>query len=799
MKPFRVVLGITVMLVCACDTGGVRVAGIEGGGAPSPSGSGIVGNGQITGLGSILVGGVEYSLDQANITIDGRPGTAVDLAVGQVVTFTGILATENTHGQALTVSHQTDISGPIDTVDPTGASITVLGQKVSVDPDLALVVGKTVAISGFRDAQGTWLARRVVPAAAQQTLIVTGSIDHLDPNAKTFTIGDLAVDYNAAPIAGLPNGLANGDVVRITGAARNTSGVLVASTITRQNPALPGNTGDAAFVEGWVTRFASTEDFDVNGHHVISSSVTPDPNPLGLNKFVQVNGTRRQDGGVEGQATIVQLVRAGRVAERWSYPLAFGWQGTFGSVVVDGAAGSDTDIKSGDVVTLDGEETLDNWPLPDRARTTKLLHIVAGPVDSLDPAHGRLVVMGQPVFVTGFSCTNIVGDVDLEQTLKQLQPGERVTVSGHDSRAGEIFATRITRVPSAPLLVSGYAQGLDGSRSQFTLNALTIDYGQAQLTGFPSDAPLSGDHVVVYADRPPVSGVLTATLLKRVPETVAGRPGADAFFEGLITRWTSASDFDVDGHRVSFSDVTSCDVSAIGLNDHVSVSGLLDAQGILRSLESTPQYSCPFLVQFDEVTLTGPIDVIDPAHGTLTILGFVVQTNMVTRITHDDGSGTARISLLDLQPGAFIRVHGLAGSFAGSIIASAIDVGAIIPVTAGIGVVDTLAYTLQAPAVVVAKRAIPTDASTNFQVTSSRVPNGLTSSSASPSAWFFSGDWQSHCNLSLPYAGSVRLTLNRGVDGAWLATDVEANGHRPCPDSDDDRPARQIKALCASR
>ena len=109
---------------------------------------------------------------------------------------------------------------------------------------------------------------------------------------------------------------------------------------------------------------------------------------------MQVNGTRRQDGGVEGQATIVQLVRAGRVAERWSYPLAFGWQGTFGSVLVDGAAGSDTDIKNGDVVTLDGEETLDNWPLPDRARTTKLLHIVAGPGTRSTP-HSRLVVVGQ--------------------------------------------------------------------------------------------------------------------------------------------------------------------------------------------------------------------------------------------------------------------------------------------------------------------------------------------------------------------------------------------------------------------
>ena len=802
MKRLRIALMGVVMLVSACG-GDDPVAGIEGTGlGPTPSAA-IVGNGQITGIGSIFVGGVEYSLDNATISIDGHPGTAADLAVGQVVTFQGTLGNDQTHGQAVTVTSQTDIAGQIDAVDSSGTNITVLGQKIFVDPALTLSVGTTVAISGFRDALGVWTARRLGPAPAALPLIVTGSIDNLSSDAKTFTVTGLSVDYSNATIAGLPNGPANGEVVRITGSGRSTGGVLMAATVTGQNPALPGTSGDAAFVEGWITRFASAQDFDVNGHHIVSSSatkVTPDQSSVALNRFAMVNGTRTQDGGVDAQTTVVEVVRSGMVAHSRNVWGAFRWQysdqdrlGNFGSVVVDGAMGTDADIQVGDVVTLDGEEALNpvqNW-LHDNARRTELRHIIAGPVDSVDLGHGRLVVMGQPVFTQGFSCTNTAGDQDLAQSLLQLQPGDRVTVSGHDSRAGDVLATRINHNAAASLLVSGYVTGLDVSRSRFTLNALTIDYSQAQLLSFPSNAPLPGDHVVAFANQPPLSGMLTATRLKRVSEFLIGPANADAWVEGLITRWVSVSDFDVDGHRISLDATASCDSLSLGLNAHVVLSASLDEQGIVRK-GSSDSFFCPMLVQPQEITLTGPIDAIDLANGALTLLGFTVQTNMLTRISNDSATGPLPMQLADLRPGAFISVQAVAGTLAGSVIASAIDAG--VPPTAGIGQVDTVAYTLAAPAIVVAGLAIPTNASTTYNVTYGVGQHQLTP--GTPAARFFSGDWQGHCYRRFTYAGSVHLTLDHAAGGTWLVTHAEAAGAGPCPD---DTPAPQsARALCES-
>jgi hypothetical protein len=508
---------------------------------------------------------------------------------------------------------------------------------------------------------------------------------------------------------------------------------------------------------------------------------------LQLNRFVQVNGKRLQDGGVEGQATVVEYARSGMLASPSARAAWWAFRrGSFGSVSVDRVSGSESDIQDGDVVSTDGEDVFGSDGFTVRARTTQLQHVIAGPVDSVDIGHGRLVVMGLPVFIKGFSCTHWFGDLDLAQTLTQLHPGDLVTVSGHSSRAGDILATRINRVPTAPLLVSGFVQALDTSRSQFTLSALTIDYGQAQLMDFPSAAPLPGDHVVAWADHPPVHGVLTATRLKHVSEFMTGKPGADAWMEGLITRWVSLSDFDVDGRRVSLIDAPDeCGVPSFQLNELVVLGGTLDKQGIVQGLvPGSTGFFCPRHTLVREITLTGPIDAIDVDQGALTMFGFAVQTNIITRITKDGGSAPNPILLADLQAGAFISVHGLAGGMTGSIIASAIDASA--PLTAGIGQIETGAYTLTNPAIVVAGLSIPTNSSTTFKVTSSRQPYP----SDSPATWFFSGRWQNRCNKRPPYPGVVHLTLDRGANGAWLATDAEATEvPSGCPDASDDPPA----------
>jgi hypothetical protein len=111
------------------DPPGSGSSGIEGTGSPRS----IVSNGAISGLGSIIVEGVEYALDTATITVDGQPGTAADLVVGEVVTLTATAGSDTAHANAVSVTYDTDIQGPIEAVSNNGSHLTILGQLVDLD------------------------------------------------------------------------------------------------------------------------------------------------------------------------------------------------------------------------------------------------------------------------------------------------------------------------------------------------------------------------------------------------------------------------------------------------------------------------------------------------------------------------------------------------------------------------------------------------------------------------------------------------------------------------------------------
>jgi hypothetical protein len=310
------------------DPPGSGTGGIEGTGV----GRSIVSNGVITGLGSIIVEGVEYALDTSGIegtglnttiTVDGQPGTAADLVVGEVVTLTATAGSDTAHASATAVTFNTDIAGPVDALTPEG--IIVLGQQVNLDPRAPWQVGDNVAISGFRRASGAWSARRVV-AAVVPPYIVTGLIGVTDTQAQTFTINGLTVSYAGAVLTGLATGPNTGLPVRVKGRVRTAAGVLEADSVIAIDPALPGQTGDSALIEGWVTQFGSWQDFAVNGHHVTTTASTSF-DPVGqLTKdsfadlFVSVWGTRAADGGVSAlgvtlcNVPAVGIARSGHTA-----------------------------------------------------------------------------------------------------------------------------------------------------------------------------------------------------------------------------------------------------------------------------------------------------------------------------------------------------------------------------------------------------------------------------------------------------------------------------------------------------
>jgi hypothetical protein len=302
-------LAFAAMALAACGGSGTQTAGIDRGGVTTP----VSVVGPITGFGSIVVNGVHYNVDNASVVVDGNPATASDLALGQLVTVVGERDASGSTGTANQVLFQTNVRGPIATLNTAASEITVLGQTViagsSTVFDLAgvpdsfgsLRVGDLVAVSGFVSAQGAIEATRIQSVTAGSGLLAFGVVSNLDTALLHFNLGTLVVDYSQASlIEGFASGgPSNGDHVLVRGMSTAPSGALLASEVRRAEDQEPA-AGHEAEVEGLITRFASATDFDVSGRPVTTTSSTTfqggAPGGLALNVKVEVEGTVNASG-----------------------------------------------------------------------------------------------------------------------------------------------------------------------------------------------------------------------------------------------------------------------------------------------------------------------------------------------------------------------------------------------------------------------------------------------------------------------------------------------------------------------
>ena len=305
-------IGLTVlvaMTLTACGGGGEQTAGIDARGNPVVVG--VVSKGTISGFGSVIVNGVRYDTNTAAFDIDGSDGVQADLSVGDVVTIRGTVNDDGTSPTASLVTFDDAVEGPIEAIDLGTNTITVLGQIVRIDADTSfddsispasidgLNVSDIVEVSGFVLADGSISATRIEPKPAGGEFEVTGQVSNL--TATTFDINALTVDFSAAQLDNFPNGTPEeGQRVEAKGTSLGAGGELQATRVEFKGTGLGGNDGDAAEIEGFITRFVSATDFDVEGIPVTTTGSTSFVNgtaaDLGLNRKVEVEGSLNASG-----------------------------------------------------------------------------------------------------------------------------------------------------------------------------------------------------------------------------------------------------------------------------------------------------------------------------------------------------------------------------------------------------------------------------------------------------------------------------------------------------------------------
>jgi len=295
MKQSALLISIITCGLFACGGGG-------GGGTASNSGSISTGGGtsttptavnitqgMVTGFGSVIVNGVHYDVKSADIQVDGNTQVESDLNVGQMVRISGSVNADGIHGTATKLEAETQVRGPITSIDLTTGIIVVLGQSILINGDTffengmtaaSLAVADVVKVSSYTDANGNLIATRIEVKTGTEAkdFILSGSVTNLDTAAMTFTLNGTSVDYSKATLTNLPNNtISNGLGVSVHGTLVNnifvvSGNVRLSALDVKHDTALDNNTNIEA--GGLVTNLVANTSFTLNTTTVLFSATT---------------------------------------------------------------------------------------------------------------------------------------------------------------------------------------------------------------------------------------------------------------------------------------------------------------------------------------------------------------------------------------------------------------------------------------------------------------------------------------------------------------------------------------------
>jgi hypothetical protein len=295
--------------------------GIDGtGGPPSGTASRSVSVGVITSNNeAISVNGINYNTENTEIIIDGEniSGNTSAFSVGEIIAVEGNINEDQTTGTAERIIKNTNLRGPISSINTEEETLVVLEQQIIINDDTilgntitslnGLNVGDMIQVSGFPLANGDLSSTRI-EESSNTNYSILGEVTLLNLLENKFSINDLRIDFSGISA---PSGLANNMVVEVRGAMLNDDGELVATEIRIISSLLSGDF-DFVELEGFVTEFTSVFEFEINGVTILTNRQTEFAGniaeSLGLNSKVEIEGTLTDEGAI--QADTVRFLTA---------------------------------------------------------------------------------------------------------------------------------------------------------------------------------------------------------------------------------------------------------------------------------------------------------------------------------------------------------------------------------------------------------------------------------------------------------------------------------------------------------
>lgn len=301
-------------LLVACGGGGDGGAPTGGGTATPMS----YASGPISGLGSIIVGGVRFDDSAARVEDeDGGTHAARELKLGMMVEVqAGSIDDNAARASAWLIRFGSEMVGPVASIDTAVQTLRVLGQTIEIKPTTvfedglagfgAITLDQVLEIHAqFDAATGHYVATRIEREPGATVFRLRGVVSALDMTAKTFKIGDAVINFASVAEADLPAAFADGRPVRVRLQTTQVAGQWVAITV-RTGVRRVDDIGDAR-VRGLVSAFTSPQQFEVQGIVVDASNASFEPNAAAvrLGALVEVCG---QASAGKIVATLVKVI-----------------------------------------------------------------------------------------------------------------------------------------------------------------------------------------------------------------------------------------------------------------------------------------------------------------------------------------------------------------------------------------------------------------------------------------------------------------------------------------------------------
>lgn len=493
---FLLACAMTALLAACGDRGGGIAAG--GGGGIVGTGKQVVVRGEVTGFGTLVVNGIEFTRSTSP-DVSATPivlafenistGREDALRTGMVVAVSGSYDAAGGKGSYTRIDYSPELRGPLDngSVDVAAGTCTVLGRTIQTGTstifdgilDMSELADRQIQnpeleVSGYLDAQGRIQASRIALKSAAFTngpVQLKGAITAL--SGGSFAIGVVSVttsnatfvNMSAADLA-LPGlvvevrGTLAGTVVSNARIERksSTSGVSSGETMRIKGIAtgpLSGNSLVMAGPDGTLTVTTSGAAF-LRGNNSADASIVV------AGARLEVEGTVQADGSLAARKVKVETERTVRLEGNLTDLNVSSGTLLLNNVTVrtdKGASFSDnrktspvanltlSGLAAGDHLRVDGFLDKNGQVFASQVQRfdPSQVTILEGPVTSIDLAFNRLTILG--VTVTATSVTDmrkgITPYADFAAFAAQVAPGSTVVKARGTLEGGNFSASSL--------------------------------------------------------------------------------------------------------------------------------------------------------------------------------------------------------------------------------------------------------------------------------------------------------------------------------------------------------------------